>query len=89
MQYCGNTLDDRYGDVAELARAALSKRVKRCGFESHHRYQIMKRKCIHGKTELQRCKLCDLRSVCCEDAVILEDKQYKCVNCRKVSEVSK
>lgn len=42
------------------------------------------RTCIHGRTEKQRCKLCDLRSKCCQAPVTVEGHTthyYVCTNC--------
>ena len=47
------------------------------------------RRCIHGRTEKQRCKLCSLRSQCCNGAVYLSEKAYSCETCGKACDVYK
>lgn len=50
-----------------------------------------KKRCIHGRTENQRCALCFMRSQCCEGAVYRKPwengYEYVCETCKKTCDI--
>lgn len=52
-----------------------------------------KRRCIHGRTEKQKCRLCDMVSRCCSAAIDIAREnanvgfEYVCEGCGKKCDV--
>jgi hypothetical protein len=53
---------------------------------------MITRKCIHDRTEKQKCRLCNLVSSCCNYEILrvnLHEGHYVCQKCKKKCSVTK